>query len=118
MRCPPGVGLGLSLRESRHYRIKPYTPKHNGKVERYNRILAEELLYSVSTPTKPRGAPPSTSGMITTITTDRIQHAEDDRPPLTAGTASLTSVPHTSSLDLPIEWKFHEVLIFGRSDTE
>jgi transposase InsO family protein len=35
-----------SLRKARHYRIRPYTPKHNGKVERYNRILAEELLYS------------------------------------------------------------------------
>jgi transposase InsO family protein len=31
---------------SRHQLIKPYTPKHNGKVERYNRILAEELLYA------------------------------------------------------------------------
>jgi transposase InsO family protein len=30
----------------RHHRIKPYTPKHNGKVERYHRILAEELLYA------------------------------------------------------------------------
>ena len=30
----------------RHQLIKPYTPKHNGKVERYNRILAEELLYA------------------------------------------------------------------------
>ena len=35
-----------SLREARHYRNKPYTPKHNGTVERNNRILAEELLYS------------------------------------------------------------------------
>src|SRR5690625_3500279 len=24
----------------------PYTPRHNGKVERYQRILAEELLYA------------------------------------------------------------------------
>lgn len=31
---------------SRHQRIRPFTPRHNGKVERYNRILAEELLYA------------------------------------------------------------------------
>ena len=31
---------------SRHQRTKPFTPKHNGKVERYQRILAEELLYA------------------------------------------------------------------------
>lgn len=30
---------------SRHQRIRPFTPRHNGKVERYQRILAEELLY-------------------------------------------------------------------------
>ncbi|MGY6760547.1 integrase core domain-containing protein, partial [Klenkia terrae] len=31
---------------SRHQRTRPFTPKHNGKVERYQRILAEELLYA------------------------------------------------------------------------
>ncbi|MFJ1589683.1 IS481 family transposase [Kitasatospora albolonga] len=32
--------------QSQHQRTKPYTPRHNGKVERYQRILAEELLYA------------------------------------------------------------------------
>jgi transposase len=31
---------------ARHQRIRPHTPRHNGKVERYNRILSEELLYA------------------------------------------------------------------------
>lgn len=31
---------------ARHQRITPYTPRHNGKVERYNRILVEEFLYA------------------------------------------------------------------------
>ena len=34
------------LHGARHQRITPYTPRHNGKVERYNRILAEEFLYA------------------------------------------------------------------------
>jgi transposase InsO family protein len=34
------------LRGARHQRITPYTPRHNGKVERYHRILAEEFLYA------------------------------------------------------------------------
>ena len=29
----------------RHQRIRPYTPRHNGKVERYNRLLTDEILY-------------------------------------------------------------------------
>ncbi len=34
------------LRGARHQRITPYTPRHNGKVERYNRILTEGFLYA------------------------------------------------------------------------
>ncbi len=30
--------------QTRQQKTKPYTPRHNGKVERYQRILAEELL--------------------------------------------------------------------------
>lgn len=32
--------------KTRHQRTRPYTPRHNGKVERYQRILAEEVLYA------------------------------------------------------------------------
>ena len=31
---------------TRHQKTRPFTPRHNGKVERYQRILAEELLYA------------------------------------------------------------------------
>ena len=31
---------------TRHQRTKPYTPRHNGKAERYQRIMAEEILYA------------------------------------------------------------------------
>lgn len=31
---------------ARHQFIRAYTPRHNGKVERYNRLLAEEFLYA------------------------------------------------------------------------
>jgi hypothetical protein len=31
---------------ARHQRITPYTPRHSGKVERYNRIIAEGFHYA------------------------------------------------------------------------
>lgn len=36
----------IAATASRHQFIRPYTPRHNGKVERYNRTLAAELLYA------------------------------------------------------------------------
>lgn len=36
----------ITATASRHQYIRPYTPRHNGKVERYNRTLAAEVLYA------------------------------------------------------------------------
>ncbi|MDC0769280.1 IS481 family transposase [Streptomyces sp. HD] len=44
--CYGADGFARALLNSQHQRITPYTPRHNGKVERYNRILAEEFLYA------------------------------------------------------------------------
>lgn len=44
--CYRADAFARALLGAEHKRIKPYTPKHNGKVERYNRILAEEFLYA------------------------------------------------------------------------
>lgn len=45
--CYRSAVFARAIREAgRHQRIKPFTPRHNGKVERYQRIVAEELLYA------------------------------------------------------------------------
>jgi transposase InsO family protein len=44
--CYKARDFATVLRGARHQRITPYTPRHNGKVERYNRILTEEFLYA------------------------------------------------------------------------
>lgn len=44
--CYKARDFAKVLHGARHQRIRPYTPRHNGKVERYQRILAEEFLYA------------------------------------------------------------------------
>ena len=44
--CYQAADFTALLGNPRHQRIRPYTPKRNWEVERYNRILAGELLYS------------------------------------------------------------------------
>lgn len=45
-RCRSGDFARIVGKESRHRKTKPFTPRHNGKVERCQRILAEELLHA------------------------------------------------------------------------
>ena len=44
--CYRADAFAKALLGSRHQRITPYAPRHNGKVERYNRIISEEFLYA------------------------------------------------------------------------
>ena len=44
--CYRSDAVAAAMNGVEHRRTKPCTPKHNGKVERYNRILAEEFLYA------------------------------------------------------------------------
>ncbi|GEP49133.1 hypothetical protein MSA03_26410 [Microbacterium saccharophilum] len=54
--CYRASGFADAMGESRHQRITPYTPRHNGKIERYNRILAEEFLYARTWTSEPERA--------------------------------------------------------------
>ena len=76
---------------ARHQRTRPYTPRHNGKIERYNRILAEDLLYArVWTSEAERAAAITTWNIH-----DNYHHghtAIGDRPPATRLHASVTNV--------------------------
>ena len=51
--CYRANEFGRVMLGARHQWITPYTPRHNGKVERYNRILAEEFLYSRAWSSRP-----------------------------------------------------------------
>jgi transposase InsO family protein len=44
--CYRSAVFARTLAGTRHQFIRPYTPRQNGKVERNNRILAEEFLYA------------------------------------------------------------------------
>lgn len=44
--CYRADAFARALLGPRHQRITPYTPRHNGRVERYNRIISEEFLYA------------------------------------------------------------------------
>ncbi|GEB54043.1 IS481 family transposase [Streptomyces cacaoi] len=79
--CYRASAFARALLGAHHQRITPYIPRHNGKVERYNRILAEEFLYARSGTPKPNAATRSLSGTsITTITAPTARQEANHRP--------------------------------------
>ena len=44
--CYRAAAFTAAMAGSRHQRTTPCTPRHNGKIERYNRILVEEFLHA------------------------------------------------------------------------
>ncbi len=95
--CYRAHDFATVLQGARHQRITPYTPRHNGKVERYNRTLAEEFLNARTWTSEQQR-------------TDALEvwnvHYNYHRPHTDAGnthrphastTASPTSRPHTTS---------------------
>lgn len=82
-------------KQFRHQRTKPHTPRHNGKVERYQRILAEELLYA-----RDFISEDARSAAITVWTIHYNSHrphsgAGGQTPASDCGKTSPTSAPHT-----------------------
>ncbi|BBY66675.1 IS481 family transposase [Mycolicibacterium helvum] len=79
------------LHRARHQRIAPYTPRHNGKVERYNRILAEEFLYARTWTSEAQRAEALKIWNIH-FNYDRPHSATDGQPPASRLTHGVTNV--------------------------
>ncbi|SMX83743.1 Integrase core domain-containing protein [Brevibacterium aurantiacum] len=80
---------------SRQQRIRPYTPRRNGKVERYNRILAEEFLYARTGSQNRSDQTDSRSGICMTTTTDPTANTTDNSPRPRLPRSSTLSWPPT-----------------------
>jgi len=82
---------------TRHQMTKPFTPRHNGKVERYQRILAEEVLYAREFTARTNAQQRSPCGTSTTTTIDPTAPRAADHQHHGSTPASPTSDPPTTS---------------------
>ncbi len=82
--------------KTRHQKTKPYTPRHNGKVERYQRILAEELLYAREFTSEDARSAAIAVWTSTTTTIGHTARQVASRPLHGSSSASPTSSPPTT----------------------
>jgi transposase InsO family protein len=74
-----------------HQRIRPFTPRHNGKVERYQRTLAEEFLYARTWTSEDQRAA-ALGVWLTHYNYHRPHTAAGNRPPASRLHAGVTNV--------------------------
>lgn len=89
--CYRSKVLAKAVLPARQQRITPYTPRHNGKVERYNRILAEEFLYVRTWQSEQERA----DGLVLWnlhYNYHRPHGAHDGQPPASAATVAVNNV--------------------------
>lgn len=107
--CYRAESFSRALLGARRQRIAPYTPRHNGKVERYNRILAEEFLYARTWTSEAQRSQLLDSwdaGMSTTTTTDPTTRSEANHRQHYYQAASPTSWPLTASAEVKVAKAF------------
>ena len=76
---------------AKHQRIKPYTPKHNGKVERYQQTLAREVLYAAAYDSEQQRRDRTTTWLIH-YNYHRPHSAADGQPPASRLKTTVTNV--------------------------
>ncbi|KTR93715.1 transposase [Microbacterium testaceum] len=89
--CYRSDAFAAALNGAEHRRTKPYTPKHNGKIERYNRILSEEFLYA-RTWTSERQRETALKTWNLHYNYHRPHGAHDGKPPASAASRHVSNV--------------------------
>jgi transposase InsO family protein len=103
---------------TRHQKTKPYTPRHNGKAERYQRIMTEELLYAREYASEDERSQPSPFGTSTPTTIDPTAPRAANRQHPDSRPASPTSGPHTPSrISVHITCRCSSLAAAGRAQT-
>jgi transposase InsO family protein len=83
--------VALATTSTKHKRTRPYTPRTNGKVERFNGTWPASGRTSATTPARPNGSRRWPTSSTSTTTSDRTPHwAASRRSPAPPGAASVS----------------------------